>query len=305
MTISSPETINPSLTQSSSNENMLSNDLIGVPISEEKHSDSIRLYFGNPNGITLNDSGGDLREYLEQMQQIEIDLIGLSEHNLDTHKPKVKSIIYDTCRNIYNHSKVAFSSSSIPSNTQFKPGGTMLIAQGNLTSRILQQGADSFGRWSYFVLSGKHGRNIVIMSVYQVCQQQSTSAGRIRTLTATAQQTSMLIQQGRHLTPRQAFIQDLTTFIKDQHQLGHGVLIAGDFNESLSLNFRGMTRLISDCNLTDVMYSHMAMMTLPLIFEAAAVLIMFSVLIGLLLQLSRLHMNRLNLEPKATIAICS
>ena len=69
----------------------------------------------------------------------------------------------------------------------------------------------------------------------------------------TAQHTSILRQQGRNETPRQAFIIDLRQFITDQHAQGNGVLLADDYNEELDITYDGITKLCSDFHLVDHM----------------------------------------------------
>jgi hypothetical protein len=189
-------------------------------------------------------------------KQIDADIIGLFEHNLDTNTFPIKSQLYSTTRQLFDHSKIVFSTSAIPSMSNYKPGGTMLVAQGKITGRVLDSGTDALGRWTFFVLSGKHLHHVTIISANQVCAQPTVDNGRIRTLTASALQTSMLLTQGRSVTPRQAFISDLSNFIRHQQQLGHGIILAGDFNEILHTSFEGMTRLATECGLTDIMYNH-------------------------------------------------
>ena len=110
------------------------------------------------------------------------------------------------------------------------------------------------GRWSYHTYSCKNFRRLTIASVYQPCTQQVLENGRVRTLTVTAQHTSLLQQQGRHETPRQAFITDLRQFITDQHTQGNGVLLASDYNEELDIKYDSITKLCSDFHLVDLMY---------------------------------------------------
>ena len=74
------------------------------------------------------------------------------------------------------------------------------------------------------------------------------------TLTVTAQHTSLLRQQGRNKTPRQAFIIDLCQFITDQHAQGNGILLASDYNEELDITYDGITKLCSDFHLVDLMF---------------------------------------------------
>ena len=94
----------------------------------------------------------------------------------------------------------------------------------------------------------------MITSVYQPYTQRVLENGRVRTLTVTAQQTSLLRQQGRHETPRQAFITDLCQFITDQHIQGNSVLLTGNYNEELDIKYDGITKLCSDFHLVNLMY---------------------------------------------------
>ena len=110
------------------------------------------------------------------------------------------------------------------------------------------------GQWSYHTYSCQNLCRLTITSVYQPCNQRVTDCGHVRTLTVTAQHTSLLRQQGRHETPRQAFIVDLHQFITNQHAQGNGVLLAGDYNEELDITYDGITKLCSDFHLVDLMF---------------------------------------------------
>jgi hypothetical protein len=43
-------------------ENMKSNDHIGPTVCDKTHDSVIRMYFGNPNGLTINANGGEFSE---------------------------------------------------------------------------------------------------------------------------------------------------------------------------------------------------------------------------------------------------
>jgi hypothetical protein len=95
---------------------------------------------------------------------------------------------------------------------------------------------------------------MTIICAYQVCDQRIVENGRIKTMTATAQQTSMLRQQNRNETPRAAFITDLRSLLRIERAKGHGILLLGDFNEPLDVTYDGMTKLCSDFEFTDLMF---------------------------------------------------
>ena len=185
---------------------------------------------------------------------MQADTTCLFEINLDTTKYPVRKILYDTSQNIFKHDKLDIASSSVPSKNDYKPGGTLILTQSNRKGRVIDSGSDALGRWTYQTLSGKDNRHVSIISAYQVCEQSIVEDDRVKTLTATAQQTSILRVQGRDISPRAAFIHDLKGFLLEQRKLKRGILLVGDFNEVLDVSYDGLTKLASDLELTDVTY---------------------------------------------------
>jgi hypothetical protein len=53
-----------------STQTLTTNNHLGTPLPEIKPEGIFRFYFGNPNGINLRVSGGDLQEYLEKNEGI-------------------------------------------------------------------------------------------------------------------------------------------------------------------------------------------------------------------------------------------
>ena len=237
------------------NKNFTYNDYIGTIITETKEDNIFRVYSGNPRGLSVTNKGGDWSEYLEEMNRMQADVVCLFEINLDTTKTKVQSSLHDSARSIFDHYRLKVTSSTIPSKNDFKPGGCAIISINNISGRVITTGDDLLGRWCYQTLGCKNNRKLTIISAYQVCQQEIKEGNRIKSLTATVQQISMLRQQGRDITPRQAFIQDLRKFIKSQRESGNGILLIGDFNEELEVSYDGMTKLVADFGLTDLMWT--------------------------------------------------
>jgi hypothetical protein len=62
------------------------NDFIGPPTPDNKPDKVFRLYFGNPCGLNLGISGGDFKEYIEEMKRLQVDYLGLAEINIDLTK---------------------------------------------------------------------------------------------------------------------------------------------------------------------------------------------------------------------------
>ena len=131
----------------------------------------------------------------------------------------------------------------------------MLIATiGNASGRVIDQGNDHMGRWSYQKFGCKNQRTFYIISAYQVCTDHIIVNDKVKTLTATAQQTSILRKSGRDMKPRKAFVSDLKKIITELKKDGSGIMLAGDFNETLEISYDGMTKLVSDFNFKDIMW---------------------------------------------------
>jgi len=73
------------------------------------------------------------------------------------------------------------------------PGGTLTVALGKWASRVIRSGTDAaLGRWSYLEFVGQSDKCLIVVSTYRVCSQPFDATS----MTATAQQTHLLLQQG-------------------------------------------------------------------------------------------------------------
>ena len=235
-----------------------SDEFIGVKTRDVKPPDTYRVFGCNPNGFkTLLSSGGTFAEYCEEMCRLDADTWCFYETNIDTTQAQVRNVLHTTVQRHCEHSRITFGSTNIPSPrpTPYKPGGTLIASQGKSTGRITTQGTDRMGRWSYQVFSGRGNKTITVISAYQVCRQSllTEETNRVRSFTASAQQISMLRQVNRPVSPREAFIIDLTDFIRQCRARNSEILLLGDFNEALNDNNEGMSKLCLESELHDIM----------------------------------------------------
>ena len=109
------------------------------------------------------------------------------------------------------------------------------------------------GRWVSIRITTVSSRKIRIISAYQVCNSRTSG-----TNTAAAQQRSQLIEEAanlpnlRRLNPRQAFTQELQSFIHQVQNDHEEIILAGDFNEEITKNDSGMQNLATSCDLVDL-----------------------------------------------------
>eukprot|EP00957_Ditylum_brightwellii_P074506 5661077-Ditylum_brightwellii.AAC.1 len=69
------------------------------------------------------------------------------EVNLNTMCGSVTKLLNNVSRKIFTHCQLNSASSCIPVKEYYKSGDTISMIQGNLTGRIIEKGADKYGRW--------------------------------------------------------------------------------------------------------------------------------------------------------------
>jgi hypothetical protein len=197
-----------------------------------------------------------------ELLELGVDVIQLPEANVDWRHPNQFKKYRKAITSVFRHAKVSTSSSIKRTKTSKLPGGSLTIGVDDFTGRIFETDRDEiYGRWSYFKASGRNGRSIVIVTVYQVCDQSVASTGDT---TACKQQHVILDEQHRLLTatngnvyphPRQALITDLTTQLSKWRSSGMEILLSGDLNEVLGENPSEFAKITTEFNLTDI-YRH-------------------------------------------------
>ena len=182
---------------------LTANSHIGTTLPEDKPEHIIQLFCINPNGISITSQKKEFVELCQTMSAFQVDTFCTPKHNLDTHQHHIKRKLYDTAQQLFDHTKLSLSSSTIPSTSTFKPDGTLMTMQGATQARIMNTGTDPLRWWAYQTFVCKNHHKLTAVMAYQPCQQGHTQNTKICTLTVHAQQSSLLQQQGRHCTPQQ------------------------------------------------------------------------------------------------------
>ena len=71
-------------------------------------------------------------------------------------------------------SKSVWGASRIIVGSDYKPGGTAVVAFGKTARRVIQQRIDDLGRWSWMAFEGEDNKVILVMSSYQCCNSPSS-----------------------------------------------------------------------------------------------------------------------------------
>jgi hypothetical protein len=139
-----------------------------------------RLVWCNPNGISHCRDLLDFKEIIRSLHDADTSLFGLPEETkLDWLQADIRKQCEDCMNEFYGTHLLATSTSSLCSNTPYKPGGTCMGVTQELSGRFQSSGSNphGLGRWSQVQLNGKQGRSTTVITGYQVCDAHISSAG--------------------------------------------------------------------------------------------------------------------------------
>ena len=192
----------------------------------------LRLLFYNVHGISYKNNYFEMDMIMQMGGQVQADVMLLSEVNLNLHQTRVRTKLRESIRDYDKYAKVqmAYPPDTPFTRSEFNMGGNMVIAQGGLSGRCQEQGADIYGRWSWIMVKGEKN-SIVIISGYKVGKNKGSPGG-----TSVAQQEVRAMLRRNHRfanRPREAFDTDLADFCISQQNLGNDILLMMDANTPL------------------------------------------------------------------------
>jgi hypothetical protein len=218
-----------------------------------KEPNITRLHFQNINGVSLR-NGGTWELVCDHYKQMEVDIALACEHKVDTtHKTNLATMRAHATK-LLGQGTFTLEAASTPSQArrwETKSGGTLAMAIGPTKGRIASTYSDDAGRWVAITLLRQHRPNLTCICTYQVVDVNPTTVGE----GTYANQLLGYYKMQNRTHPRDLrkhHSNDLLLFVKQCQREGHSVLVAGDFNETLGDAFGGMSRLVSDCGLFDV-----------------------------------------------------
>jgi hypothetical protein len=203
----------------------------------------------NLNSINTRNLIYKSREILEDTQLMQANIQGVIEHNLDATNFEVRCLCHDNTKKAFHHHSIEFGSSTIPFKTQYKPGGTMAIAHGNIVGQITHKSSAPLGRCSTLTFACQNNQVLQFITAYQVCPRPNNRTGT----TVFHQQESLLRLQGRtDLNPRRHFQIDILKYLKTLKDRNDAIILAGNFNEPLTLKTFTTAKICQNINLVDV-----------------------------------------------------
>ncbi len=144
------------------------NSWMGSSMPTEKGADTFRLAYNNINSIGTHHYGHSIQQLAETQSQLDIDVLGFTEHCLNIGQPRVRRNLSISLNQAFlgQHS-LQIDSSNLQTLSPYLPGGTAMLSLGKIIGRIVPngKGGDSMGRWSYITLRRQSQQPLTIFTV--------------------------------------------------------------------------------------------------------------------------------------------
>ena len=237
---------------------------------KRKKINSTRILLHNTGGIGFI-SGERSKESLkmERLKSLainyEIDLICLTEVNRDWRSVEQSNTIWNGTSAWKENRRVQTSQNTTKSTTgECLVGGTAMVAFDDLVFNISDQGADSrkLGRWSYITITGKNEVKTTFITCY--CPVISNSPGAVYS------QHLIYMAENKNkipdgiICPRQLYGHDLQIFLQTKSDLGHQLMVMGDFNSE----YEELKTWMSSSGCVDVLQTKYG--TCPITYQRSA-----------------------------------
>jgi ribonuclease HI len=205
------------------------------------------FYFHNINGIKSDDNWAQI---LLTLSEHRVTGFGIAETNTSFAHPSSKEYL-KKLRHTFKHSRCSSSERVSNHPEKYKPGGTLTAVIGKWQARVTSQGDDpnGLGRWSFIRISSKH-KNLVIATAYRPIKTNGISTNWM-------QQWLLLRQRGNPSPdPISEFYKDLGLQIKQWISQGYELILMIDANESIGTRTKGLTEIMVQYNLSDLISIH-------------------------------------------------
>jgi hypothetical protein len=140
--------------------------------------EGLPVWSNNVNTLSLSDDLADLHELCGHFKNNNIGIAALQEINIDLTQAKIyKRVKAVFEQHFHKRCILICSTTSIRSETSWKPGSTLLVIMPQWAPYVVGQNHDELGRWCSATLQVKDQRQMVFYSFYNCCKNKITNAG--------------------------------------------------------------------------------------------------------------------------------
>jgi hypothetical protein len=224
-----------------------SNSPVGNIITNNKSSQTMRIYYQNINGAKCYGTWNEWYKGYEWINKNNIDAVLLSETNTNWTEINKQTAL----SNIKKHNKQTILNQSIENTTQtqdYLPGGSTCSIHNKLIGRKIENINDprKLGRWCGFRLKGKEHKHLTIISVYR-----PTHSNDLSNNTSYSRQWKALTKttELENCDPRKILLMDLETEVRKWQQQGDEIIIGIDANDTITSKNNDFKQFVQNNNL--------------------------------------------------------
>ena len=148
-----------------------------------KTNENLRITSLNINGLDFGKGEHSLLQLCLNLQDKCVNLLCSTEINVNWQRHNLVQRFSATLKKAWPKKNISLctSDSTLPWNSNYKPGGTAIIALGNISSAIISKGEDphGLGRWTTVTLLGKYNTRISVFNMYQSGDTSIENSGPI------------------------------------------------------------------------------------------------------------------------------
>jgi hypothetical protein len=223
----------------------IGNNTFGNDLQPATHGEI--FYFHNINGIKSDDNWAQI---LITLKEYDVTCFGLAETNTSFAHTNAKEYLRKI-RQTFKHSRSSTSERESTRAEKYKPGGTITTVVNKWQARVTAKGEDErgLGRWSYLRLSSKR-KNLIVLTAYRPTHAQGITTNWM-------QQWLLLRQKGiSNPDPIAEFYKDLNKQLQHWIGLEYEIILMIDANKTLGDNTRGITEIMVNNNMADLVALH-------------------------------------------------
>ena len=196
-------------------------------ITNPKANEECRIYFQNVGTLRIGSEAYESEEAMKIMNDLEVDVAGLSEINKNMDHPAVQRACKEMLKKEMKESDMAVAhNKDYVVKGQQKPGGLMLIRSARIKS-LGRTEPDELGRWVKAIIQVVD----MTVSIYTVYIPSDVGLGGPSTV---RRQLMMSAEDRSPGTPwKKKLYEDLAIEVGRDKDMGCEVLIGGDFNKSV------------------------------------------------------------------------
>ena len=209
---------------------------------------SCRFLLQNPNGLDTSDNCLEFGSILQDMKKYKIDMLLLSEVNINAHNYQLVDNLRSAASLHLNHGILNVTNTPLFPHSSYQPGGVLTATSNVLASRSASMKSDPAGRWTCNSFYGKK-YFLKIYCFYRVCPLTENGV-----ITAASQQQHFFLETSNTtVDPRKKAVDDILEELQKDVSQGNEIILRGDFNELLDgkekthvrLEQLGLTNILS------------------------------------------------------------